>query len=444
MANIRVRSTDGLDTDDGSTWTLAKATVTGASAIDAPGDFIFLSQSHAESTSGSNLTFAFAGTPANPVKVWCVNDSEDNPTAEASGATITTTGGRSLAINGSVCIRGVRFNIGTGATGAGIQLFQTNNVEVMSFEYCGLAMYGTSSPQLSIGLTGATAHKHLEWRGVTVRLGTPNPRINVNTTFVWRGGAFEAGSGTPTGGLFYTVGGVGMTATVEAVDMSALASTLNLVDAATYRNTFVFSGCKLPLGWTGSLVSGAIVAPGVRVSMYNSDSGDTNYRMWIEDYSGSIKSETTNVRAGGATDGTTAIAWRMSSNANANECVAPLQSDEMAVWVDQVGVSKTVEIEVLTDGVTLTNAEMWAEVSYSGNAGSPLGSVASSRRSNALAAGSANPASAATWNTTGLSAPVKQKLAVTFTPQQKGPVFIRVCLAKPSAVVFVCPRPTVF
>jgi hypothetical protein len=39
-----------------------------------------------------------------------------------------------------------------------------------------------------------------------------------------------------------------------------------------------------------------------------------------------------------------------------------------------------------------------------------------------------------------LTTPVKQQLAVTFTPQEKGPIRFRVMLAKPSVVVYVCPE----
>ena len=59
MATIYVRSTDGNNADNGSTWALAKATIAGAAAIDAAGDTVFVSDAHAESTAGAvTLTFA--------------------------------------------------------------------------------------------------------------------------------------------------------------------------------------------------------------------------------------------------------------------------------------------------------------------------------------------------------------------------------------------------
>jgi hypothetical protein len=53
MANLYVRSTDGNNSDNGTTWALAKATVAGVAAIDAAGDTIYLSQDHNETTASS-------------------------------------------------------------------------------------------------------------------------------------------------------------------------------------------------------------------------------------------------------------------------------------------------------------------------------------------------------------------------------------------------------
>ena len=47
-------------------------------------------------------------------------------------------------------------------------------------------------------------------------------------------------------------------------------------------------------------------------------------------------------------------------------------------------------------------------------------SVASSAPADPLAAAANITTSTATWTTTGLTTPVKQKIAITFTPQMKG------------------------
>jgi len=91
VAYIYVRSTDGLDADNGSTWALAKATITGALNIASPGDTIFVSQAHAYSTA-SAITYPAKGNAALPITVMCVNDGAAPPTTLAATASETCTG----------------------------------------------------------------------------------------------------------------------------------------------------------------------------------------------------------------------------------------------------------------------------------------------------------------------------------------------------------------
>ena len=74
MPVFYVRSTDGDNADNGSTWALAKATLAGAFAAAAAGDTIWVSQAHAE-TQGSAMTLTSPGTVANPCYVMCGNDA---------------------------------------------------------------------------------------------------------------------------------------------------------------------------------------------------------------------------------------------------------------------------------------------------------------------------------------------------------------------------------
>lgn len=189
--------------------------------------------------------------------------------------------------------------------------------------------------------------------------------------------------------------------------------------------------------------------PAQRVSMYNCDSADTNYRLWIETYAGNIKSETTIVRTGGASDGTTTVSWKMASSANANSTTIPLMSDEVVRWNDTVAAAVTATVEVVHDsqgagtGAAFTNEEVWLEVMYLGTSGVPLGSFVSNTKADVLATAADQPTSTATWTTTGLTTPVKQKLSVTFTPQEKGYIHARVYLGKASKTLYVDPKITV-
>jgi hypothetical protein len=113
-------------------------------------------------------------------------------------------------------------------------------------------------------------------------------------------------------------------------------------------------------------------------------------------------------------------------------------------WNETTGSSITVTIETVTDNVTLTDAEAWIEVEYLGTSGFPLGIWTSDRIANATLGTPANQTSSSeTWTTTGLATPVKQKLAVSFTPQEKGLIRARVAVAKASTTMYYDPLLTV-
>lgn len=461
MAEYYIRSSDGSSSDNGSTWALAKASMGsgtgGATANDLAGDTFYLSSSHAESNA-TGVTIAFAGTPANPSKCLSVSDagSPEPPTTVTAGASVTTTGGNSLIITGCAYLNGVTFSAGTGGNAVTLALAGTGSSftpEFQKYDNCTIRMMVTvteSTPQyLIFGSNGAYSDKYLEFINCKFKLGGSGCFIRVFGTALIDGGRFESGSATPNGGLFTggtTGNGSNGNLTVRNFDFSALGSSLVLVNSATYESTMTFIDCKMPAGWTGALLAsgGATFGPGSRFSMYNCDDGATNYRLWIETYSGSIKSETTLVKTSGASDGTTAISWKCVTNANANEYVGVLKTDDMAIWIDSTGSSKTISVDILHDSATaLTDAEIWLEIDYLGSSASPIGTPASDKRATVLTTPANQAASSATWTTTGMTNPNKQALEVTFTPNMKGFLYARVCIAKPSYTVYVDPKPTV-
>lgn len=449
MADIYVRSTDGVNTDDGSTWALAKLDLAGAAAIDAAGDTIYVSDNHAEST-GTSVTLNLAGTAASPTKVLCVDDSAEPPTALATTATVTTTGGSSLTINGFVYFYGITFYVGSGFNNAGFQ--QAGGAgDVQTYENCNFRMPVTGSSTsntLRIGQeTTGQLVSHVTWRNCNVRFGGhSNQGIRVSGgDLEWMGGAYISGASASHNVFASGNAGNGRSsnAIVSGVDFSAMPTANNLVSCDSQnRAKVIIRNCKLPASWSGALFSGTRT-PGSRVEMHNCDNADTNYRLWIEDYLGTIKHESTIVRSGGASDGTTPLSWIMTSLANAEYPTLHLYSPEIAIWNDTTGSSKTVTIEVITDNVTLNDDECWLEVMYLGTSGYPLGSWVTDCKADIMATAAAQASSSETWTTTGLATPVKQKLSVSFTPQEKGYLIARVVLAKPSTTLYVDPKLTV-
>jgi hypothetical protein len=437
MANLYVRSTDGSNADNGSTWALAKATIAGASAIDAAGDVVYVSQAHAES--GASASHAFAGTNANPVRVLAGNDAAEPPTALSTAPTLTVSG-TTFSWQGAVYTYGLNFIASSASSWA--WAFNDSTGFRQTFQNCNFQSNGAGTgSSIGFGAPGIGAANETELLNCGIRLGATGQRISVNRTLTIRSGSWLSGGTSPTG-VFTIAGGFRPSnLLVEGFDFSNLSAGVNLVQAVNEGGArAVFRNCKLPASWSGSLVASGQVSVGTRIEMHNCDSGDTNYRLWVESYEGSIRSETTIVRTGGASDGTTGLSWRMVSTANVSYPNNALTSPEIVRWNDTTGSSITVTVEVVTDDVTLTDAECWLEVQYLGTSGFPLGVTARDSKTDVLASAANQASSSVTWTTTGLTTPTKQALSVTFTPQEKGFIQATVKLAKSSTTVYVCPK----
>lgn len=433
MAIIYVRSTDGSNADNGSTWALAKADLTGAAAIDAAGDTIYVSQAHAESTA-SSVTLAFAGTVASYVKVIGVNDSAEPPTAMSTANSVTVTGNNSISISGSVYVDSINFTSGA----------------LISFAVSSSAFQHFKSCKFKTTNTGSSGNMTMPTNNVISRIifdectfyfsGAAN-KITLQHSVWLRGGGLESGTTSPT--TLFTFGGDGRggEVVVENFDLSNGGASMNLVNGSSLGSGLItFRNCKLPASWTGSLISSGITSQGLRARMLNCDSTDTNYRIWVEDYSGSVKSETTIVKTGGASDGTTGLSWKIVSTANASFPGQVFRTEEICRWNDTTGSSITVTVDILRDSATnLKDDEIWLEVRSFNTSGYPLGSTSSDAKADFLATAADQTSSSATWTTTGMSNPNKQKLSVSFTPQEKGYIQARVCVAKASTTVYIDP-----
>jgi hypothetical protein len=128
----------------------------------------------------------------------------------------------------------------------------------------------------------------------------------------------------------------------------------------------------------------------------------------------------------------------MVSSVNSN-IYAPLESEPILYWNESTS-SVTLSIEVLTNNnITLTNADAWIEVDEMGTSGFPLTLNQTNRVATVLSSTSNQPSSSATWTTTGLTNPIPQYLSVTFTPVRKGPLYLRVMLARASTTMYFDP-----
>ncbi len=433
MADRYTRSPDGSDADNGTTWALAKATVTGVCAIDTAGDNLYISSVHSE-TSGSAVTLSFAGSGLNPVRLLSVDDSAQPPTALAAGAAISNTGSGAINLNGSLYAHGITFSSGGYITfnnsgGHGIQRF-------VNCKFRSTA--GGSGGGWAVSQQNAQIKTIFE--NCTFKFDAAGTKFIAQHCVEIKGGGLESGTTSPTS--FITAGADGRAGllTIDGFDFSAGGSTMNMISNSTLGAYMVYiTNCKMPASWTGlPIASGFLLGAGIRVEMHNCDSADTNYRLWAVDYYGSIRSETTLVKTGGSSDGTTPFSWKMVSDSTSNYPAGPLESPKISVWNATTGSAVTVTMDILRDNATaLTDAEIWLEVEYLGTSGYPLATFITDAKASVLATAANQTTSSATWTTTGMSNPNKQKLEVTFTPQEAGYIQARVMLAKPSTTVYV-------
>jgi len=197
-----------------------------------------------------------------------------------------------------------------------------------------------------------------------------------------------------------------------------------------------FDHCRLKNGV--AVTAGTFANAACQIRLVECDSGTNFIHQHKEDYNGTVTEDTVRIRD----NSNSTYSHKLVSSAY-TQFYSPLRSFPVARLNVTEGSAITVRVEVLTDGVTLTDGEFWIEANYLGSASYPLGSLASSAKADILAAASNLATSSEGWTTTDLSTPVKQYATVTFTPQETGIIEITACLAKASTTVYVDPDATV-
>lgn len=449
-----LRSTDGASGDNGSTWALANDTiknsmVTGSGPTRAAGDRVWVSDNHAE-VSAAQQDVNVPGTLASPCQILCGDDAAEPPTALATTATFGTTGANGFTFQGSFYWYGGTFNIGTGGSTSSIGFSVGSTSDWQVWDTVDFIITSSATPAF-IGIGGSssafTAKSRIVWKNCDVKFNAAQQTINVyQHDWRWMGGSVLSGGTSPN--VLVTIGSLGRTGDIwiEDVDLSNCSAGVHIFAAPVAVSKGWVVNCKLPTSWSGSLVTGTKV-PGFRAVMMNCDAaaGDTNYKYWLDDYAGTVRDSSAIYRS--ASDGTTSLSYKMDTSVNGGaDCEFPtivLETEWMATeWNDTTGSSKTVTVEIVHDSATnLKDDEVWVEVRYMGTSTQTLGTVVTDAKATILTTAADQDASSVTWTGTGGFGNVnKQKLVVSFTPQEKGPFQFRVCLAKPSKVIYFCPK----
>ncbi len=403
-------------------WSAAAARINifmnGASSWNAAGDDIYMHSSHSETWSGTiNLTSNGGSTTVN--RFLSVNDAE---TALEAGATFTrvTGGATSITMAGTAFFHGWHLSNEVG----NIQFI----VGRYMFEDCEFTMGGASAILFGFNTTGLI-NRITEFRNCTTNFTHANSGFQIEgASFHYFGGAV---TGTPTN-LFRDVNqGPGGYVIVRDVDLSTIDDNLVVAQADT-RIDYLFENCELNAAVTVSS-SATVGIGGTNVRVVNCDSAGTNYNFHSIDWAGTITSESTIVL--------NAITSRKMVTTANGQFFQPLCLDEIVIYNALTGGALTATVEIVNDGVTLENDEVWMEVEYLGDSGSPQGFLVSTRLADPVfGTPAALDASTEAWVTTGLSSPVKQRMQAVFTPELEGVIKIRVYAARPSLTFYVDPQ----
>jgi hypothetical protein len=406
MANVYVDENAG-GAGTGADWTNAYLTLSAALAAKAAGDVFYVAHDHAETTGGA-VTLTSPGTTANPCQIICVNKAGSVPPVSAdiaTTATVTVTGANNLTLAGVVSLcYGITFTVGD----------STNNVAFLgggqwTLDTCAVRNSGNAAGSIR----PSTTFLKTTWRNTTVQFAHIGQSI---TSMV--GGKWEWLGGSITGATFPTnlFGGSNYgTAIVRGVDLANM-STKTLLAAAAGAFNLHFEDCKLPASFT-RMGTPSVYAP--RLTLARCDSGATNYRNEAEDYLGAQTIETTIVRTGGASDGTTSIAWKLVSTTA--RFSAPFESLPIAIWNSTAGSVTVTAYGIWGGGAVPDNDDIWMEVTYLDDSGFPVASVASTAKADILATATSHTADGSTWG----GSTTAFKMATTITPALVGTMFIR-------------------
>lgn len=434
----------------GADWTNAYTTLSAAVTAAAAGDDIRVAHDHNETASSSAaVTYTLAGTRTSPVQVICVDRTTGTVT---TGGLVKTVGAYNFTLTQSTATGGSQLRgvtIKAGETGASAKITLTRALWARD---CTFEIASTSSGSIDIN----NPSEYL-WENCTVKLGLAGHSINIGAGaqngLVWRGGGTASGTAST---LLFLINYQVSYIDACALDLSSMPAGASIFSSAWEGCNGTLRDSKLPVGWSGSLHSGAVPF-GCRFGMYNCDSGDTNYNLIIADYSGTIVDETAIYRTDGfklrdQSNAAIGYSLKLTTNASANEVVAPLRTDALirnhpGTSAEQAsftpGTSKTVSVEIAhSAAAALTDADIWLEVDYLGTDGSPLGVIARNRRISTLSTAATHASSAAAWS--GTAQTYRQRLSVTINPQAPGVIEARVCLATGNGVVvYVDPMITV-
>jgi hypothetical protein len=428
-------------TGTGASWANAYTTLTLAFSGKLAGDIFYVAHDHAETTAAA-IVLTTAGSVSAPALVICVNRAGSVPPVSAdrrATAQVTTTGvAANITYNGFTHYDGIILTAGN-LTNSSQHIIAGNLTTApwLRFDNCSLRL-GGSNAGARIVMGGTVGYAtYVELNNTTLSFANAGQAVVIGCLVRWRNTA-SALLGTIPTTLFLPNPSFGGALECSGVDLSAAGSGKTIVgsNATAIAQAYRFLDCKLDAAVTKSAVPASHGS--TEIDFIRSASSGINYTIFRHRVSGTLDHETTIIRTGGASDGTTPLSWKITTTANCNYSM-PFEAPPIAIWNDTTGSSVTATVEGIWGGGAVPNDnDVWVDVEYLSDASSPIASFVNDGTADLLATAAAQTSSSVTWG----GSTTKFKLNVSFTPQQKGFIYARVKCAKASSTFYIDPLVT--
>lgn len=448
MATIFVSSVDGDNADDGSTWSLAKATVAGALAIASSGDVIKVSHVHAYTASAA-ITWTM---PTGNIAIISVDRS--NGDAYLAGATESIGAATNLfsftVVEGSsLYSRGITFNSGTvNNTLCRIEMVPTASANALvEFVNCTFDVKSANAfTQLNLGASTSGGSRSLVFKliscsfitsgsraGSMIGLGDCNVEI-VDPTFS------TTGATKPTSLFAARNIADNMTLLIRDGDLTGYAVSGGSYFLVTSIAAGHIVGENLKLSATPALVGGTWNPGESDISLRNCDTGHGITSFDYLNAYGTLTDSVSVYADSSAAFAGVGVSWTITTTSICSENT-PFYLP-LAIWGTTL-TSQTASVEIVADNATsLTDREFWLELSYPASGSFTNYAVGNDRNTVPFLGTPVDQASSSvSWTGTGgYSNLNKQKAEVAFTAADVGLIKGKVAIAKASVTLNVDPR----
>lgn len=430
---LRYCDSNAAGAGTGADWANAYTTLTLAMVGMVAGDTLYVAQDHNETTAAA-ITITSPGTVSTPCFIICANKAGTVPPVSADLRTtgvVSTTGASNITFGGpalgNTYCYGLTFSVGDAASTASPRYSPSANIH-WTFDTCLFKVNNTSASSV-VGFPNGAGGTVI-WRNCTVQFGAVGQSFNAGGgTFHWNGGSVLAAGSAPT----VLIHGNNINAfRLRGVDLSHLGVGKTLVSApASADCKHFFEDCKTHASVTKATSPTRPVAEAI---FTRCGATGINYDFAKYSYEGTETDETTIVRTGGATNGTTPIAKKIVTTANP-EFFQPFIAMPIAVWNDTVG-SITIDIlGIWGGGAVPDNDDIWFELQYLDDANSGLATIEENAKADILATAAAHSTDASVWG----GSTTAFKMTKTITPAQAGIIWVTIKAAIPSTTFYIDP-----